>query len=107
MDSENSEILRELDNTLPDTGTVTDNDPNNLSEDLDTDLEKFGVPNDGFDKPEAMYGCEDTVEEPLEGGGAGLACPGEDLARDAAETEESVKNLLKQEKGNKFYFGLW
>ena len=96
---ENSEILRELEDTIPDTSiAVTDDIPTNLSTDLDTELEKFGVPNDGFDPPETMYGCEDTVVESLEGGGDRLGST-EDLIRDATETEESVKALLEQEKG--------
>ena len=99
MDAENSEILRELDDTLPDNVSLTDNVQNNLSTDLDTDLEKFDVPNDGFDQPETVFGCEVEVGESLGETGDSFGCAKE-LTQDATETEESVKALLEQEKGN-------
>lgn len=93
MESQNSEILGELDDTL------TDSVSNNLSADLDNDLEKFGDTADMFGQSETGFACDEDQVGLFPEAEDGFGCP-EDLSSNVAETEESVKALLEQEKGN-------
>ena len=92
MDAQDCEILRELNDTLPDEVSTT------LSTDLDDNLEKFGVPEEAsFDQTGNGFECNGKCENSFPGTEDTFECP-EDLSRNVAETEESVKALLEQEK---------
>ena len=92
MDAQDCEILRELNGTLPD----------EVSDTLPTDLdESFGIPEDTVVMDQTENGlseCEDKSKGDGLTDSTGSLESSEELTRQAAETEESVKALLEQEQ---------
>ena len=92
MDEQDCEILRELNDTLPD--EVSDTHPTDLDE-------SFGIPEDTVVMDQTENGLsESEVKSKVDGltDSTGSLENSEELTRQAAETEESVKALLEQEQ---------
>ena len=91
MDVQDCEILRELNDTLPD----------EVSDTLPTDLdESFGISEDTVVDQTENGLSESEVKSKGDGltDSTGSLESSEELTRQAAETEESVKALLEQEQ---------